>query len=125
LEHITIGHTERLQHSVPKNSVPQMNTAKILSHLLAISSTQMLQSPQRVVLQQQRKLRRLVPRIQNVRMVDARIHESERVARFSDKYQSVTIVQHVSESGDRMMRCRRGNKVSGLHLAKAASKEAL
>jgi hypothetical protein len=70
-------------------------------------------------------------------MVDARIHESERVACFSDKYQSVTIIQHVSkyqsvtiiqrvsESGDRMMRCCRANKASGLRLAKAASKEAL
>jgi len=124
--HFTIGHTERLQHPVPKNSVPQMNTAKILSHFLAtISSTQMLQSPQRAVLQQQRKLGRLVPRFQNVRMVLARIHESERVSCFSEKYQSVTIIQHVSESGDRMMRCCRANKASGLHLAKAASKEAL
>ena len=60
-----------------------------------------------------------------VRMVVARIHESERVACFSEKYQSVTIIQHVSESGDRMMRCCRANKASGLHLAKAASKEAL
>jgi hypothetical protein len=118
LEHFTIGHAERLQHPVPKNSVPQMNTAKILSRITS-SSRQMFQSPQRAVLQQQRKLGRLVRRIQNVRGVVARIHESERIAGFSDKYQSVTIIQHVSESGDRMMRCCRANKASGLHLSKA------
>ena len=93
-----------------------MNAANILSRA-TISSTQMLQSPQRAVLQQQRKFRRLVTRIQNAIAVDARIHESERVACFSVKYQSVKMIL----CGNWMMRCCRAYKASGLHLAIAAS----
>ena len=93
-----------------------MNPANVHSRARMVAP-QMLQSAQRAVLQQQRKLGRLVTRIQNGRIVAAvaGIHESKRAACFSGKNQSVTIIQHVTESVNGMMRCCRANKASGLH----------
>jgi hypothetical protein len=41
LVHITIGHADRLQHSVAKNSVPQKNAANIHSRVAICSQARL------------------------------------------------------------------------------------